>query len=132
MPHLEREMRAIAVPILADVRQAARNIPSHGAKHTGARAALAKATTSRVRVGDRTVEMDIVVDPGRMPAGQQALPAAFESEIFFHPVYGQPPTVPQRGHPWARVTVQADAPKARAAVQRAADRYAAQLSRRGS
>ena len=94
------------------------------------RAALIRATGQDVRASSKEVRMRIETNPGAMPPGQRAMPAAMEGQAWIHPVYGHPWFVIQRGHPYLRGTVRRHLPQARAAVERAADRLAAKLSRR--
>jgi hypothetical protein len=130
VPEFERELRRVGGPIVGDVRAHIAGIPSSGRKHTGLRAALIRATEQLVTASKQQVRLRIQTNPGRMPPGQRAMPAAMEGQAFIHPVYGNPWQARQQGHPYLRGTVVRHLPQARAAVVRAADSMTAKLTRR--
>ncbi len=57
------------------------------------------------------------------------MPVAMEKAAFIHPVYGNPWFVIQRGHPYLRGTVRRHLSQAHDAVERAANRLAAKITR---
>lgn len=130
VPEFDRELRRVGGPIVGDVRAHIAAIPSSGRKHTGLRASMIRATGQLVTVSRESVRLRIQTNPGAMPPGQRAMPAAMESQAFIHEVYGHPWRVVQRGHPYLRGTVIRHLPQARAAVVRAADSMATKLLRR--
>lgn len=91
------------------VRQAILDIPTHGTKHTGLRAAMAKATKISYHTTGRTIGVRLEVKPGAMPAGKEKLPALMDNRSAWrHPVYGphdSPTWVDQESHPYFDRTV---------------------------
>jgi hypothetical protein len=92
-------LRDAMAPILADVRQEALQLPSHGTKHTGLRARLAAGVDTE-QYGKSRIRVVARAEPG-----EEALPRGMDSGIrgWRHPVYGNKEVwVTQRGGSWFR------------------------------
>lgn len=122
---LQRAVSRNVEPLVADVRAAARALPSSGRYNTGLRNRIAGAVQFEPRA-DRT---SITVDRARMPAGKGGLPAAMDKTRFRHPVFGTDRWVTQRSRPWFKRPIKAQEARLAAAVQAAVDRLAAELER---
>lgn len=96
---LRKSMKDAAQPVLLDVRNAARELPAYGFKHTGLRARLAGGVSVQTGVG-LNARMRFVT---KMPPGQEELPRGEDAGIrgWRHPVYGHMDTwVHQDGGSW--------------------------------
>lgn len=98
---LNKGLRDVVKPVLADARSAAQSIPTTGRNRTGLRAAIARSLG--IRSGGGRVR--IQVNPRRLPAGKQALPRLLEGpHSFRHRVWGEDVWVDQRAYPWLEPT----------------------------
>jgi hypothetical protein len=86
---LTKGLRAGAKPALTATKAAALSLPSHGSKHTGLRAKMARTAGTQVRTGGNTPGVTVRVSRARM--GSQASLATVTNEgQWRHPVYQRP------------------------------------------
>lgn len=84
---LRRNMRAVAGPVVADVRASILSMPSH---HDGTlRGEIARTVSSSVGITKNGVRLDIVSSGRKMPAGKGNLPRDTNAAHWNHPVYGR-------------------------------------------
>lgn len=97
---LLRELKIIAKPIQDEVKRGYFGIPAKGPASTGLRLALMRATRTTVSMSGKSASVKVIVDPKKMPAGQQGIPPLMEGdEKWRHPVFGRDKWVPQDPHP---------------------------------
>jgi len=128
---LRRELKEIADPIAKDVKSNALGIPSkQRGGGSGLRRAIAKATQVKVAITNAGVVVKVWVNPGKMPAGQRALPTLMEGKRgrWRHPVFGTDEWVNQASHPYFGKATDGAAVKATAAARRALDETARKLN----
>jgi hypothetical protein len=137
---MNRQIRAAARPVVADVRRAALDIPDRSAAtrrdQRSIRREIANATRTEILTG-RRAGVRIVVDKRRLPADSTAMAHAFERpQGWRHPVWADPDKtrgdwtwVHQAGHPWFAVTIQPHEGEFRRAVLDAMDETAAEIDR---
>lgn len=120
---LTSKVQAAARPVLLQVRAAALGI--YGGKyHAGTRAATARATRTRPRVGG----VRFYVQSSAMPEGREPMPALYEGPgSWFHPTFGHAPYVSQDAHPWFEKTIAANEPTFQRGVEEAMDEIADML-----
>jgi hypothetical protein len=124
------ELRRSTQPAVQAVKEGARNLPSHGRKHTALRRRMAAATSAQVRTSGRSAGVKVRIARGRL--GPQA-PAAklFDRAAWRHPVYGRDRWVSQRGVPgWFERANLRQAGRVRAGIKTALDRIEQRLARR--
>jgi hypothetical protein len=101
---MRRNITTAVKPMQAAVGQNILAIPTHGTKHTGLRAAMARATKISIRTTGRTIGVRLEVKASAMPAGKESLPALMDNRRRWrHPVYGpstSPTWVTQEAHPY--------------------------------
>jgi hypothetical protein len=102
-PILKRELRRALKDAASGASDAARaSILAMPGEKTGTpplRPAVANSVTIRTRFGN-TINVAIVAEPTKMPAGMGNMPYRLNRETFNHPVYGQRKVwVTQRGKP---------------------------------
>lgn len=106
---LRRELKDAGDRIVKAEQRAVRRLPSKGqsarAGRRSLRASTARATQLRIRTSGRRAGAVVWVNPRRMPAGQQNLPAYMEGVRPFqrwrHPVFGDRDAwVTQAPKPW--------------------------------
>lgn len=127
---LTRRIRAAGKPVVADVRRAVLAAPAHGPRHTGLRAAIAKAVTLATSTSKGNPGIRFRVPGSRMPSGQRSLPPYFEGyrsnwrhPTFGHKVWkdGRSAWQPQGAHPYFFRTIQGHADDFRDACRQAVD-----------
>lgn len=86
---MKRSITAAVEPMKKAVQQEIRNIPSAGHEGKSLRAAMVKATKTRIRASGSTALVRLEVAPGLMPKGQDNLPAYMEGQLprWRHPVF---------------------------------------------
>ena len=94
LARLRRELRREAAPAVEAARRAALSLPSKRVNaargRVSLRAALAKATRSRLTLGKTRAGLVIEVSQRAMPEGMKSLPVYVEGlRRWRHPVYGQ-------------------------------------------
>lgn len=129
---LRKNMQAAAGPVVARVRQSILDMPS---RHAGdLRREVAATVTATVSLAKSGVQLNIISDGRKMPAGKTNLPAEMdEPGGWGHPVFGRPTRsrgewtwVRQHGKTgWFEATIAGQAPQLRRAVQDAMDAAAA-------
>ena len=125
---LRRDILAAMRPAADAVRSGVRATPTHGAKHTGLRDAVARATQVKIATGS-TAGVTIEVQSGRMPAGKESLPRKMDEQSRWrHPVFGTNTWVNQSGHEFFYPAIRPHVPDAREAVVRAVERAFARLA----
>ncbi len=83
---LRRNFRAIAAPVVAEVRASILSMPSH---HDGTlRGEIARTVSSQVGASKTGVRLNIVSSGRKMPAGKTELPRDTDNAGWWHPVYG--------------------------------------------
>jgi hypothetical protein len=105
---LTRELRAVANQTRDAERRAVLALPSKGESERRGRRPLrrrfATATVVQLRTGAKDPAVSVLLNPNKMPPGQQSLPAYFNREEGFerlrHPVFGTDTYVSQDVHPW--------------------------------
>jgi hypothetical protein len=121
---LTRRIRAAGKPIVQDVRAAVLAAPAKGPRHTGLRAAIAKAVTIATSTSKGNPGIRFRVPGNRMPSGQRSLPPYFEGYRgnWRHPVFGNREVwVPQDAHPYFYPTIRRHADDFRDACRQAVD-----------
>lgn len=117
---LRRNMRQIAAPTVARVRESILSMPSH---HDGTlRGEIARTVSSSVGITKTGVRLDILSSGRKMPAGKDRLPGFTDSARGWnHPVFGNRNVWRrQHGKPgWFELTIMRSARDAERAVQRA-------------
>jgi hypothetical protein len=104
---MTRELRAIANETRDAERRAVLALPSKGESERRGRRPLrrrfATATVTQIRTG-KDASVSVLLNPDKMPPGQQNLPAYFNREPGYerlrHPVFGTDTYVGQDVHPW--------------------------------
>lgn len=105
-----RDLKAVANDVVRAEKAAVLALPSHEENARRGRRPLrrrfATATQARVRTSGKDAGVSVLVNPKRMPEGQQNLPAYWNKERGFerlrHPVFGDDDTWVQDQHvtPW--------------------------------
>lgn len=86
---LLKNLRVIAKPIQSDMQRSYFALPAKGPATTGLRTALMRAVRTSVIASGSSPSVKVIVDPKKLPAGQQGLPPLVEGdEKWRHPVYG--------------------------------------------
>jgi hypothetical protein len=125
---LQRNMRAIAAPVVARVRESILTMPSH---HDGTlRGQVARTVSSSVGLSKSGVRLDIISSGAKMPAGEDRLPGFLDSARGFnHPVFGNRGVWRRQWGKtgWFENPITQEAPAMKAAVQAAMDETARHL-----
>lgn len=105
-----RSLKDVANEVVRAEKAAVLALPSKGENARRGRRSLrrrfATATQSRVRASGKDAGVSVLINPKRMPEGQQNLPAYWNRERGYerlrHPVFGDPDTWVQDQHvtPW--------------------------------
>lgn len=103
-----RELKSTAGELVQYEKQVVLSMPSKGENarrgRRGLRRRFATATQARVRASGDNAGVSVLVNPKRMPAGQQNLPAYMNAEPGYerlrHPVFGTDAWVQQPPWPW--------------------------------
>ncbi len=131
---LRRDLMALGREGAAAVRASVRGTPSKGQSARRGRASLrgkiAAATESKVRTTTRPGVI-VWVNPGRMPAGERALPGLLDGQgRWRHPVFGNTDVWRgQRSHPYFNRAVDPIAEKLANAGDKVLDRVANKIER---
>lgn len=127
-----KELREAAKPMVPAVRQAIQQIPSSQPyRPEGLRGLMSKAVRLEVKTTGRQAGVRIRVDGRKMPTHMRALQAYMEGKKhpWRHPVWGNREVwVKQDPHPYFYKTVMPMSVRARAGVNKAADRVAQQIT----
>jgi hypothetical protein len=129
-----KELAKTARPIAPAVRAAILNIPVKGLvpykQPPGLRVRIARCVVTWADLDGPVVRVGVGIDPRRMPSGQYSLPLMMDGEkVWRHPVFGnQANIVVQEPHPYFWDAVSSWGPATTRAVQRVADRIAAQIN----
>lgn len=99
---MRRNLVAAALPVKVAAQDSALSIPAAGPASTGLRSSIARATQIRIVTGGVNVVVRVWVNPARMPAGQQSLPALMEGlSKWRHPTFSEDEGwVTQPAHPY--------------------------------
>lgn len=128
---LRKELAKTTRPFAPLVRAAILNIPVKGPKSTGLRLRIARCVQTWAEIHGNVVSVGIEVNPERMPDGQKALPLYMDGDKapWRHPVYGNREVwVTQEAHPYFWDAVSQWGPATARAVNRVADKIAAQIT----
>lgn len=121
---LRKDVAAAMKPMQQAVQDNVKATPARGAKHTGLRRDVARATRIRVLASSAQAAVKLEVAPSRMPAGKRSLPALLDGRgRWRHPVYGNRNAwVTQASHPFFWRGVQPHIQDVRDAVVDAVER----------
>jgi hypothetical protein len=143
---LRKRLRTEMAPAKALVQQAVLATPSAGSsgaghtarggksgKSTGLRQRISQLLTATATTTGNSPSVKITVRTSGMPGGQGGLPMLLEGrKPWRHPVYGSDTWVSQAAHPYFYKTLNATAPKWRAAVLSAMRDVAAYVNSRST